>query len=262
MPPGKELTITVGSVRVTPVTKVAGGVTPGMRKADPDPNYQGMRSITYQVTFSPVMAGDSISAFTSRDVGVGPGETGRRRPFDLPSMMDDSLSGPLTVFREGEDPERLRIAGANADNLLDVDAGIKTEQLPRSEAGENFNDALKPVVFAFELVIGPEPGPRDIVIRVPLESIAGGVMSYFTNESGSEWIEVFLEPDEVKSVTIHVVECRADINVDDQVDFFDYLDFVTALDAGDSNADFNGDAQIDFFDYLEFASIFSGSGCN
>jgi hypothetical protein len=50
--------------------------------------------------------------------------------------------------------------------------------------------------------------------------------------------------------------CEADFNGDDQVDFFDYLDFASAFDAQTSIADFNGDCQVDFFDYLDFASAF------
>jgi hypothetical protein len=50
--------------------------------------------------------------------------------------------------------------------------------------------------------------------------------------------------------------CNADFNGDNQVDFFDYLDFVQAFDAEDPSADFNGDNQVDFFDYLDFAIAF------
>ena len=52
--------------------------------------------------------------------------------------------------------------------------------------------------------------------------------------------------------------CEADFNGDQQVDFFDYLDFVAAFDAEDPSADFNGDNQVDFFDYLDFAAAFDG----
>jgi hypothetical protein len=54
--------------------------------------------------------------------------------------------------------------------------------------------------------------------------------------------------------------CPADFNGDNQVDFFDYLDFVAAFDAEDPAADFNGDNQVDFFDYLDFAAAFD-VGC-
>jgi hypothetical protein len=57
-----------------------------------------------------------------------------------------------------------------------------------------------------------------------------------------------------------VPPCRADVNGDNQVDFFDYLDFASAFDAEDPAADFNGDTQVDFFDYLDFASAFD-AGC-
>jgi len=52
----------------------------------------------------------------------------------------------------------------------------------------------------------------------------------------------------------------ADFNGDRQVDFFDYLDFVAAVDAEAPGADFNGDQIIDFFDYLDFVAAFD-AGC-
>lgn len=54
--------------------------------------------------------------------------------------------------------------------------------------------------------------------------------------------------------------CDADFNTDGVLDFFDYLDFVTAFAAGQFAADFNDDMAIDFFDYLDFVSGFS-LGC-
>jgi hypothetical protein len=61
------------------------------------------------------------------------------------------------------------------------------------------------------------------------------------------------------TATLRLV-CAADIGADCQTDFFDYLDFVAAFDAGDPAADFNGDNQVDFFDYLDFAAAFD-AGC-
>ncbi len=54
--------------------------------------------------------------------------------------------------------------------------------------------------------------------------------------------------------------CNADFNDDGILDFFDYLDFVSAFGSGQFAADFNGDLAIDFFDYLDFVASFS-SGC-
>jgi hypothetical protein len=54
--------------------------------------------------------------------------------------------------------------------------------------------------------------------------------------------------------------CQADINSDSTVDFFDYLDFVSAFSTNAPVADFNMDGQIDFFDYLDFVAAFS-TGC-
>lgn len=55
-------------------------------------------------------------------------------------------------------------------------------------------------------------------------------------------------------------DCSADFNDDGVVDFFDYLDFVSAFAANDPSADFNNDGSIDFFDYLDFVQEFS-EGC-
>lgn len=51
--------------------------------------------------------------------------------------------------------------------------------------------------------------------------------------------------------------CAGDYNTDQQVDFFDYLDFVDDFSAGVQAADFNNDLSIDFFDYLDFVDAFS-----
>ena len=44
------------------------------------------------------------------------------------------------------------------------------------------------------------------------------------------------------------------------IDFFDYLDFVSAFSDQAASADFNGDQIVDFFDYLDFAAAL-GAGC-
>jgi ELWxxDGT repeat protein len=54
--------------------------------------------------------------------------------------------------------------------------------------------------------------------------------------------------------------CPADYDLNGQVDFFDYLDFIAAYNAELPGADFDGNAQVDFFDYLEFVGAFS-AGC-
>ncbi len=55
--------------------------------------------------------------------------------------------------------------------------------------------------------------------------------------------------------------CDADFNEDGVVDFFDYLDFVSAFAANQNSADYNGDGIVDFFDYLDFVADFA-AGCD
>ncbi len=61
-------------------------------------------------------------------------------------------------------------------------------------------------------------------------------------------------------ISMSGLPCRADFNHDDVVNFFDYLDFVSAFVAELPSANFNRDAVIDFFDYLDYVDAFS-TGC-
>ncbi|MDX2147848.1 MAG: LamG-like jellyroll fold domain-containing protein [Planctomycetota bacterium] len=82
-----------------------------------------------------------------------------------------------------------------------------------------------------------------------------------TQNFGSEG---FAQPQHFLTTWVRVPECTppcpVDLNNDEQVDFFDYLDFVEAYDVQGPAADFNNDDQVDFFDYLDFAAAFD-QGC-
>jgi hypothetical protein len=54
--------------------------------------------------------------------------------------------------------------------------------------------------------------------------------------------------------------CRADVNGDGVLDFFDFLEFQDLFAAGDPRADFTGDGVLDFFDFLAFQDEFA-AGC-
>lgn len=56
------------------------------------------------------------------------------------------------------------------------------------------------------------------------------------------------------------VECRADINGDGELDFFDALDFLELFSNADPGADFTNDGELNFFDIQEFLEAFS-IGC-
>jgi uncharacterized protein YjiK len=54
--------------------------------------------------------------------------------------------------------------------------------------------------------------------------------------------------------------CRADIDGNDLLDLFDFLEFVNLFNAGDLAADFDGNELLDLFDFLEFVNQFN-AGC-
>jgi hypothetical protein len=54
--------------------------------------------------------------------------------------------------------------------------------------------------------------------------------------------------------------CRADLDGDGELTFFDFLTFQDLFAAGDLKADFTGDGELDFFDFLAFQDEFA-AGC-
>jgi len=56
------------------------------------------------------------------------------------------------------------------------------------------------------------------------------------------------------------IDCLADLNDDEVLDFFDLLRFLQAFSAGDPIADWNDDGIFDFFDVLAYLQAFS-AGC-
>ena len=55
-------------------------------------------------------------------------------------------------------------------------------------------------------------------------------------------------------------DCRADMNGDRVLDFFDVSVFLSAFGSGHFSADFSGDGVFDFFDVSAFLTAF-GAGC-
>jgi hypothetical protein len=95
-------------------------------------------------------------------------------------------------------------------------------------------------------VLGPETGAAQISLE--LDGVARQVVSTDPADNASSVVYAF-------------VPCGpGDFNADGSLDFFDYLDFAIAFDAGDAAADFDGNGSIDFFDYLDFVLAYD-AGC-
>jgi hypothetical protein len=89
----------------------------------------------------------------------------------------------------------------------------------------------------------------------------GAIGAYaYSSDMGVSWGTVGTDNPYQIRVSVSFATCPADFNGDNQVDFFDYLDFAAAFDAEDISSDFNGDNQVDFFDYLDFVQAFD-VGC-
>jgi hypothetical protein len=66
--------------------------------------------------------------------------------------------------------------------------------------------------------------------------------------------------DAFKLLSAECNPCRADLNGDGVLDFFDFLEFQDLFAAGDPRADFDGNGVLDFFDFLAFQNEFA-AGC-
>jgi hypothetical protein len=69
------------------------------------------------------------------------------------------------------------------------------------------------------------------------------------HEAAAEWVQRVL-----------AVGCRADLDGDGELSFFDFLMFQDLFAAGDLRADFDDDGELTFFDFLAFQDAFS-AGC-
>ena len=59
---------------------------------------------------------------------------------------------------------------------------------------------------------------------------------------------------------VSAASCPADFTGDGGLNFFDFVSFLDAFNAGDPAADFNGDGVLNFFDFPEYINAFN-AGC-
>lgn len=102
---------------------------------------------------------------------------------------------------------------------------------------------------------------EDYIVDLP-EEIALNAVADFTDDGhilangfdsmNFEFVTVLLTPLESS--------CRADVDGDGELTFFDFLAFQDLFAAGDLRADFDGDGELTFFDFLAFQDEFA-AGC-
>jgi hypothetical protein len=153
-------------------------------------------------------------------------------PFSAiePAENDDVTRGNATVRWNTGGSQNSPINAANVAIKLSTDGG---QTFPIVLAASEPNDGTATVNIPTNLLGGA---------RIKIEAV-GNVFFCITRPF---WI---------------VSECGAgDFNGDSQIDFFDYLDFVGALEAEAPAADFDHNGQVDFFDYLSFVELYE-QGC-
>ncbi len=152
---------------------------------------------------------------------------------------------------------------ATTNLVRDADAGLLA--LPNVRNGTSLpliRDRWVPVVATFDL------GNNTLEVTYDGQVVCDGTWSRTaTSQMRLQAVDLFSSfvpltsghyVDDLSLVEVGGNPCdAADFNGDNQVDFFDYLDFAQAFSNEEDSADFNGDNQVDFFDYLDFAQAFS-----
>lgn len=190
-------------------------------------------AVTY--AFARVSSFDAIVAGMD---GAGPGD--RVENYARPYPLDRGARQTIVATRFGNT--------IKMDDSRDTFApGVWTRGVFPAQLVENYSEGhftrAKPIsVFEYDLVLDGTLGVRRITDLPVLPSSAGCAplryVGAFTSPEGAQRSYMF-EPictgrDEIRwsSAELVVVECRADFNADRQIDFFDYLDFIAAFDAG------------------------------
>ncbi len=171
---------------------------------------------------------------------------------DVPQLSFDSESGLAVhnpVFRAGFD------AASPSYNPWTLD-GVRP--LPDIE--------VDPVIAPSGVHVSDLPEGRYRIRGTATADGVCGLSASWTgprpqNEKRHDFRVGTLRAGESFVLDITVGRCPADLNGDGVADFFDYLDFVAAMDAGEPGADFNGDQVVDFFDYLDFVQALD-AGCD
>ena len=182
------------------------------------------------------MGGDPLSLFIG-----GAGTTGRYL-FNTPDVFGAThvyrfvapgTSDPATVscFQTSPDfdalGEQIELRGLDAGGALLKSLIIEPVFVPSS-----------PIVL-----IEADPGAEFAIVEI-ITSGNPGVGFLGTHNDAMEFCML----------------CRADLDGDGALTFFDFLMFQNLFAAGDLRADFTGDGRLDFFDFLEFQNQFA-AGC-
>jgi CubicO group peptidase (beta-lactamase class C family) len=158
---------------------------------------------------------------------------------DVRILSDASVGAMLTRQTAAGIP----VINSPLDGSSDYGVGIWLDQ--RDEAG-NLTGALA-------------AGARGFSAWLDLDDQVAGAFATDRSQASNVQISLYqIRAAVERAVRQHDACVRADFNGDDTVDFFDYLDFVSAFSANAPEADFNADTVIDFFDYLDFVAVFGG----
>lgn len=171
---------------------------------------------------------------------------------------DDSFVMPVEVTSSGERlkvtlvwhdaPAAVQAAFAPVNNLdLEVAGPMGTELLGNvfdTAGGVSRTGGTADLINNVEMVVIDAPTPGTYTIRVNAASVNEGAQGFAVVVSGD----------------VATDDCPADINGDDELNFFDVSAFLTAFNDLDPIADFNDDGDFNFFDVSAFIAAFN-LGC-
>ncbi len=188
--------------------------------------------------------------------------------------IPEILGGDVYIYEDNNNTPGALIAAYPDRPLLHTDSGITNSIFGTIYRNEIALDGIRLEPGSYyiamrtvQTMVNSEARNAILSTRVRFGDTQGfWAFDVFPNGNvGDQWVPLstfnLQENNDWAFTLVTDADCPADFNGDNQIDFFDYLDFASAFDSEDPSADFNGDQQVDFFDYLDFVQAFD-AGCD
>ncbi len=170
---------------------------------------------------------------------VGPGATLEIDEFNL--VVDDRLGAEVSRDRPGDAQASLLLSNLDSGEVV-------------FEAVAELDDLGTAVLVESEdpIVLDLMAGRYELRVEASAIDATMGVMEVQDSLAAASYF--------VCATIVDPGACRADLDGDDELTIFDFLEFQNLFDAGDPAADFDGDGSLTIFDFLAFQNAFD-AGC-
>ncbi len=189
----------------------------------------------------------------SLDIDDGIVVVGASSMTNLTKQSDETQQGAAYIFDAftGQQLRKLVATDQGSDREYGAAVGIENGLIAIGSPGNQ-------TMYFYDAATGEEQDRFSPA--VPMEGSTFGAAIAMHNRNlavGNNTFSTHFQ-DFYPSYLLHI-DCKADLNSDDLLDFFDVSEFLEAFVSSDPVADFTDDGLFDFFDVSDFLEEFSGN---